>query len=145
MLTESKLDELAPCDRVAIDNVIAPVLDANGVKRDFSTEYLDDTTLILRGAITIGVRNDMAMSRVPPTEFTFRERGGELIELAEIGNGWFAEVRDGDWLIIDLESFARLPRRSRARRGDMMRFDVRDFSVGILIAASESVLANLSP
>lgn len=146
--------------------LIAPILGKYMMRiADFhvDTQEAGDLT-ILRGPQNIGlrVRRPGYAARYGLREFTLRSlrTSGMPTELEKIGQGkggWFAYFHCDDDLvalpafcIIDLDSFRRWPRpgieyANRDGTTFFRVYRVTDFPVGILIGASDNVLADLPP
>jgi hypothetical protein len=150
--------------------IIAPILGRWQMRiADFTidTQAAGDLSVLRSEGFNIGLRARRPgfAIRYPLTEFTFRSlrTNGIETELAKIGRGlssWFGYFhadKDGNlphWCIIDLNSFRRYAPALRLSGREMRNidgktffrvFDLRHFAVGILIAASGSVLDVLPP
>jgi hypothetical protein len=145
--------------------IIGPVLvKYTMVIADFHTDTTEATDLtILRGPIGIGlrVRRFGYAHKYGLLDFTirsFRSSGvpTEIDKITQGKCGWFAYFHEDEngklphWLIVDLDGFRAYPRPGREYPNvdgttRLKVYRVTDFPVGILIGASDSVMAILPP
>jgi hypothetical protein len=153
-------------------DILAPVIGKWGMNvADFETDTKQATDLTwFLGHIAIGarIRRSQYRSIYGLTQFTMRvwRATGALTEYFKITQqqhgDWFFYSHAADdsfelphWLIIDLHAFRRYHPALLSTQGHLIRnkdnstafraWDVRNFPVGVLIAASKSVLDELEP